>query len=84
MNDIDPQAWPANVLNWLRDHPANKLVDVELETGTSAERRGSLNTRRLIEKIGSRHSSSGSGYCSGASPMVLRSLGYLPPGSLRF
>ena len=34
--------------------------------------------------IGSRHSSSGSGYCSGASPMVLRSLGYLPPGSLRF
>jgi hypothetical protein len=30
------------------------------------------------------HSSSGSGYCSGASPTALRSLGYLAAGSLRF
>jgi hypothetical protein len=28
MNDIDPQAWLADVLNRLPDHPANKLVDL--------------------------------------------------------
>jgi len=28
MNDIDPQAWLADVLNQLPDHPANKLVDL--------------------------------------------------------
>jgi hypothetical protein len=52
MNDIDPQASLADVLAQLPDHPANKTrrpSSVELETGTSAERRGSLNTRRLIE-----------------------------------
>jgi transposase len=28
MNDIDPQAWLADVLDRLPDHPANKLVDL--------------------------------------------------------
>jgi hypothetical protein len=35
MNDIDPQAWLADVLNWLPDHPANKLVGAELESNSS-------------------------------------------------
>jgi transposase len=28
MNDIDPQAWLADVLDRLPDHPANKLFDL--------------------------------------------------------
>jgi hypothetical protein len=45
MNDIDPQAWLADVLN-------SSTFFRELQTGTSAERRGRLNTRRLIESPG--------------------------------
>jgi hypothetical protein len=46
-------------------------------TTPSAQHGGGLAQR-------ARHSSSGSGYCSGASPIALISLGYLTPGSLRF
>jgi hypothetical protein len=53
MNDIDPQAWLADVLTKpVAGSPRQQTrrpSSVELETGTSAERRGSLNTRRLIE-----------------------------------
>jgi transposase len=28
MNDVDPQAWLADVLARLPDHPANKVVDL--------------------------------------------------------
>jgi transposase len=28
MNDIDPQAWLADVLTRLPDHPANKVADL--------------------------------------------------------
>jgi hypothetical protein len=46
--------------------------------------RGSGSMRSGNARATRRHSSSGSGYCSGASPAALRSLGYLPPRSLRF
>jgi len=28
MNEVDPQAWLADVLAWLPDHPANKVADL--------------------------------------------------------
>jgi hypothetical protein len=28
MNGVDPQAWPADVLSRLPDHPANKIADL--------------------------------------------------------
>jgi hypothetical protein len=51
MNDVDPQAWLADVLPGFQitRQQSRRPASVELEIGTSAERRGSLNTRRLIE-----------------------------------
>jgi transposase len=53
MNDVDPQAWLADVLARLSDHPANKVADLLPWSWKASRQPRSVNARDRAQSQGS-------------------------------